>query len=81
MRVEDLPTNILLIRLLEGIKTQARTAILQGRRRDGLGSPVSPQADTSAVAVFARQQQQRQAAAGNRPHVKALFNYEARDPG
>ncbi|XP_052794899.1 E3 ubiquitin-protein ligase SH3RF3-like isoform X2 [Mya arenaria] len=81
MRVEDLPSNILLIRLLEGLKAQARSAIAQSRKRESVGSPGSTQADTSAVATFARQQQQRQAAAGNRPHAKALFNYDAKDPG
>ena len=63
MRVEDLPSNILLIRLLEGLKSQSRVGSTQGpgRRRE-LGSPVASKADnpTQAVAAFARQQQQRQ---------------------
>ncbi|XP_053398496.1 E3 ubiquitin-protein ligase SH3RF1-like [Mercenaria mercenaria] len=85
MRVEDLPSNILLIRLLEGLKSQSRIASSQGpgHRRETLGSPGSSKADNTnqAVAAFARQQQQRQASTSNRPCAKALFNYDAKDPG
>ena len=62
MKVDDLPNNILLIRLLEGLKTQSRGPTGQGRKRDVGGSPVK--GDNSlksrSVTEFARQQQQRQ---------------------
>lgn len=79
MRVEDLPSNILLIRLLEGIKSRA----CHGRRRENGISPSTSRGDncSQAVAAFARQQQQRQASNSNRPCAKALFNYDSSDPG
>ncbi|XP_052247696.1 E3 ubiquitin-protein ligase SH3RF3-like [Dreissena polymorpha] len=81
MRVEDLPCNILLIRLLEGLKTQARgtSSLVQERRRDPVGSPAKADNSVEAVTAFARQQQQRQAVAGTRPCAKALYNYDAKE--
>lgn len=59
MKVDDLPGNILLIRLLEGIKTQSRGPAGQARKRD-VGSPVKGDHSAQSVTAFARQQQQRQ---------------------
>lgn len=85
MRVEDLPSNILLIRLLEGLKSQSRITGTQGqgRKRDPAGSPGTSKAENAsqAVVAFARQQQQRQASTSNRPCAKALFNYDGKDQG
>ncbi|KAL4229731.1 E3 ubiquitin-protein ligase sh3rf3 [Mactra antiquata] len=84
MRVDELPTNILLIRLLEGLKSQSRATGSQvsGCKKEGIGSPGAGKGDNSnqAVAAFARQQQQRQASNSSRPCAKALFNYDAKDP-
>ena len=58
--MEDLPSNILLIRLLEGIKTQVRSQA-GGRRSRGADQAAGLRADNSVgAAAFARQQQQRQ---------------------
>ncbi|KAK3100537.1 hypothetical protein FSP39_021488 [Pinctada imbricata] len=68
--VNDLPSNILLIRLLEGIKTKNTERTRSPHRYDdhhGL----------SAGGV----RQLRQGLVGNQPCAKALFNYEGKDSG
>ncbi|XP_046578751.1 E3 ubiquitin-protein ligase SH3RF1-like isoform X2 [Haliotis rubra] len=73
IKVEDLPPNILLIRLLEGIKTQGQ---LHGQTT----TTETPSSRTDSPGVpntISQPRQQRQ----NAPCAKALYNYEAKESG
>lgn len=76
IQVDDLPSNLLLIRLLEGMKTQSHISSSQGYKKDQTGSPGNCRGGDNT----SRQKQQRQASATNRPCAKAVFNYEGREP-
>lgn len=67
--VEDLPSNILLIRLLEGIKTKSCTERSKspGRYNDELSTASTTDKYKQAI--------------GKLPCAKALYNYEGKDSG
>ncbi|XP_067663035.1 E3 ubiquitin-protein ligase SH3RF1-like [Haliotis asinina] len=73
IKVEDLPPNILLIRLLEGIKTQGQ---LHGQTTT-IATPTSRTDSPGAPNTISQPRQQRQ----NAPCAKALYNYEAKESG
>ncbi|XP_064608103.1 E3 ubiquitin-protein ligase SH3RF3-like isoform X2 [Liolophura sinensis] len=91
IRVEDLPTNILLIRLLEGLKNannpilaahSAAKLQLQSRRHDS-ASPILPGVQ-NAVGSSGSHERQGSSSSCNQvsqPSAKALYNYDAKEQG
>ncbi|KAL3878305.1 hypothetical protein ACJMK2_030668 [Sinanodonta woodiana] len=75
--VEDLPTNILLVRLLEGLK-QHNTAIVTNHRSR---SPGRKNENSSGTGSQSGSRQTRQSQIGSQPCARALFNYDAKDNG
>ncbi|KAK3575942.1 hypothetical protein CHS0354_001145 [Potamilus streckersoni] len=75
--VEDLPTNILLVRLLEGLK-QHNTAVVANHRSR---SPGRKNDISSGTGSQPGSRQTRQSQIGSQPCARALFNYDAKDNG
>uniref|UniRef100_A0A670J272 RING-type E3 ubiquitin transferase n=1 Tax=Podarcis muralis TaxID=64176 RepID=A0A670J272_PODMU len=73
--VDELPANILLVRLLDGIRQRPRAAAAAGN-----GAPGSPTAPGNAAAPSAASLREL-AANSQLPYGKALYAYEGKEPG
>ncbi|ELU13626.1 hypothetical protein CAPTEDRAFT_84304, partial [Capitella teleta] len=82
-KVDELPPNILLVRLLEGIKTSAAKLTLSSNAKISASSSPVAGSSQSNVRNTHRATMKGPIASGNgaQPSARALYNYDAKEPG